>query len=452
MQASSHMKVGDLLHPASLTGRQILVISLCALCVLIDGADFQVIGFLAPSIIKDLQIPPEKMGYVFAGGIFGMMLGSILLAPLADRHGRRPLLIGSMLLVAIAMMITATATNVWQLVALRFVAGFGLGSIMPIAISLAGEYSPSTRRVQLVIAVSACFTLGAVLGGVLAALLVPRFGWQSVFAVGGAVPALVALALFFLLPESLELLAVKGRHGEVGRIMGLLGQAQAIPPGTVFVPDQSPEVPSFRRLLDAGRLRTTLLIWALNALNLLMLMFLASWLPTLVTALGRSPTEAILVGTILQLGGAVGALVMGRTIQRIGFHRVMATSFFVSAIALVAVGMPQLPVSMLFALVAVCGFTVVGNQQALNGMSASYYPAHLRSTGIGWALSVGRFASLAGPIIAGVLIGANVGYGSLLQLAAIPAILSAVLIILSSAGGRTIGTAPTGSAAKFARE
>lgn len=437
--ALATVKIGDLLDHPSMGPAQRIVFLLCGLAVFIDGADFQVIGFVAPSVMLALHIVPATMGFVFAAGIMGMMIGSLALAPLADRLGRRPLLIGSLLVFAAAMLATALVSSVWQLGLLRFVTGLGLGAIMPLATSLTGEYSPPSRRIARMVAVSTCFPLGAVAGGLAAAALIPAFGWRSVFLAGGLLPAALALAILVVLPESLDFLAGRKRHAAIARILARrLGML--IGPEVAFLPSDTPGRPSVRRLFEGGRTRATLVLWCVYSLNLLLLMFLSSWLPTLLLSTGRSARESILAGTVLQVGGTIGGLCMAYLAQRAGPQVVVAGASALAGGALLLVGVPAISTTAIFALVGFCGVTVIGGQQVLNGLAANLYPGHLRTTGAGWAMGVGRLGSIAGPVLAGLLLGANFGYGPLLQLAALPALASAALMLLMPRGrGTTMG-------------
>lgn len=422
------VRVSDLVDGATRTTGRRTIIALCGIAVAIDGADFQIIGFVAPALMRDLRIAPAAMGMVFSAGIVGMMLGSLVIAPLADRYGRRPLLIGSLAIFALSMLTTAVAADVWQLGALRLLTGVGLGAVMPIATSLTGEYSPTTRRMSAMVAVSTCFPLGAVAGGLVAVQLIPTFGWQAVFLVGGFLPAALALAILALLPESLEFLAGRKRHSDIAAIARQRLGADVAPSAT-FIASDPPGRPSVRRLFESGRARGTMLLWSTYALNLLLLMFLSSWLPTLLLSSGRSAREAILVGTVLQVGGVAGGLGLGRLVRRSAAPTVLSVAFAVAAASLLLVGLPAVPLGAVFALVALCGMTIVGGQQVLNGLAAHLYPGDLRATGAGWAMGMGRLGSVAGPAIAGGLLAAHVGYGPMLQLAAAPALAAAALML-----------------------
>jgi AAHS family 4-hydroxybenzoate transporter-like MFS transporter len=389
-----------------LTAAQRRVLLLVGLAVLMDGFDVQAMGFVAPAIIHAWRIGTATLGPVFGAGLLGMLVGSLSLSVLADRVGRRPVLIGATLFFSLCMLATTRVTSIGELEAIRFVTGLGLGAIMPNAMALADEYSPAGRRVTLMMLVSCGFTGGAVIGGLLSAALIPAFGWQSVFYVGGAFPLIVAALMMRGVPESKEFIANR----------------TAAPPRA-----GTPVTQLFRE----GRTRTTLLLWAVNFLNLINLYFLANWLPTIATSAGMTTQRAVLLGTTLQVGGVVGTVAMGPVIDRAGFRRVLVPAFLAAGAAIALIGRPGIPVALLFAVVGVAGVCIIGGQPAVNALAASYYPTALRSTGVGWSLGIGRVGSIIGPTLGGELIRRAWPNSSIFAAVAVPAVASALLVYLT---------------------
>lgn len=420
-------------------GYQRWVLILLGLTVVLDGFDVQSIGYIAPAVVRDWGVPASALGPVFGAGLLGMLLGSLALSVLADRVGRRPVLIGTTAFFALGMLATTRVASIEQLRALRFVTGFGLGGIMPNAMALAGEWSPRRRRVTLMMLVSCGFTGGAVLGGLIAAVLIPSWGWRSVFAVGGIIPFVIAGMMVFVLPESLQFLAERG--GRDGQIDAWLGRAL---PGHRTVAgarysvsaDRTAGVPVAELFRD-GRARTTTLLWITAFLDLLTLYSLSSWLPTLAQGAGLSTREAVLLGTTLQLGGVAGTVVMGPLIDRAGFQRVLVPSLLAAGAAIACFGVTGLPPGLLFPIAAVAGFGAIGSTPGLNALAATIYPTSLRSTGIGWSLGVGRVGGLVGPVLAGALL--TTGWTSRGLFAAVAGVTAAaaVFVIWMSAAGRS---------------
>ncbi len=241
---------------------------LCGLCLIMDGFDVQAMGYVAPAVIKEFKIPGPQMGLVFSAALIGVLFGSFLFSMLSDRIGRRPVLIVAALYFAVLTLWTATASSARELLAIRFVAGFGLGGIMPNAMALAGEYSPARIRVTVMMLVSNFFTVGAAIGGFIAAGLIPRFGWRSVFIFGGIVPLVISVLMIFLLPESLQFLVLRGKSKD--KVLKWLRRINApVPSGNVeFITQEEnrkgvPVVNLFRE----GRGLGTVMLWIINFMN-----------------------------------------------------------------------------------------------------------------------------------------------------------------------------------------
>jgi AAHS family 4-hydroxybenzoate transporter-like MFS transporter len=346
---------------------------------------------------------------------------------LSDKIGRRPVLIMAALYFAVLTLWTARAGSAKELLAIRFIAGFGLGGIMPNAMALAGEYSPARIRVTVMMLVSNFFTVGAAIGGFIAAGLIPRFGWRSVFIFGGIVPLVVSVLMIFLLPESLQFLVLRGKSKD--KVLKWLRRINApVPAGNVeFVTQEEnrkgvPLVNLFRE----GRGLGTVMLWIINFMNLLNLYFLGSWLPTVVKDAGYPTAIAVLVGTAVQVGGSLGTIPNGWLIDSYGFRRVLTIVFGVATISIAMIGQPSLPLSMLFFASFMAGWCVPGGQPGVNSLAALYYPTYLRSTGIGASLGFGRIGAIVGPVAAGALLSNGWAHRELFLAAAIPALISAV--------------------------
>ncbi len=394
---------------ASPIGRfQLGVFVLAGAAMIIDGFDVQSMGFVAPELVRDWGIARVALGSVFSASLVGMLLGSLALSVLADRIGRRPVLVASMLFAGLCMLGTAHARTLAQLLALRALSGAGVGAIMGNAMALVSEYCPARRRASTMMLVSCGFTAGAVFGGLIAGWLIPLAGWRAVFLSGGLVSLAIGLLMAAMLPESVQFLVLRGARREriarlVKRIVphepaALLAEAHYLVRGAK--PAGAPVAELFR----AGRARATLLLWGLNFANLLNLFFLSNWLPTIVSDLGQPRAVAIAIGTLLQVGGTLGTIGMGLLIDRAGYFRVLVPGFVAAALAILLIGQPGLPLPALFAVVLLGGICIVGGQPAINALTASVYPTRIRATGIGWGLGIGRAGSIVGPVAAGQLV------------------------------------------------
>jgi AAHS family 4-hydroxybenzoate transporter-like MFS transporter len=409
---------------------QVRVLVLIGCLVFMDGFDVQMIGFVAPALLRTWHLSADALGPIFAAGLLGMLVGSTSLGMLADRIGRRPVLIGATFFVTLCVTGTAATQSVTQMLVLRFFTGLGLGGVLGNAVTLASEYCPSARRASLLMGISCGFTAGAILGGLLAAILIPRTGWQSVFVVGGLLPLGVALLLTRELPESLYLLLVRGASREkIEYWLQRLAPDAVLTPKALIQPREPAVKASVIDLFRAALAAPTVLLWLVSFANLLNLFFLSNWLPTLATRMGFSDSQGVLLGTTLQGGGILGALLLGHLIDQFGFYRVLAPSFLIGAVMIALVGRANIPVALECAVILIAGMSIVGGQPGINALATSIYPTRLRATGVGWCLGIGRAGSILGPLVAAQLIAHHFTNEILFMFAAIPAALSALVML-----------------------
>ena len=429
-----------------LSRTQLWVLIMVGITVVMDGFDVQAMGYVAPAIIADWQVSKAELGPVFGAGLLGMLVGSLTLSMLADKLGRRPVLIWATLFFSVCMLATVYVDTIPHLQAIRFITGLALGAIMPNAIALVGEFSPKRKRVTLMMLVSCGFTVGAVLGGLVSAWMIPHWGWRSVFIVGGIVPIVMAAMMYLLVPESMQFQVLKGK-----KLDGVIQTLKSIDPTLKIdahprftVPEAKQGGAPVMELFRDGRARATLFLWVVNFMNLLNLYFLSSWLPTIATSAGLSTQTAVMVGTALQVGSVLGTLLMGPVIDRIGFFKVLVPCFLIAAGTITMIGQPGVALPLLFAVVVVTGFCIIGGQPAVNALAATYYPTTLRSTGVGWSLGIGRFGSIAGPVLGGALIQFKWTNSEIFLAMAVPTVISAVMLMLLARAG---GSAPSSNAA-----
>ncbi|HEY1304928.1 MAG TPA: MFS transporter [Vicinamibacterales bacterium] len=389
-----------------------------------DGFDVQSIGYVAPAIITDWKIANADMGPVFSAGLLGLFLGSLVFSMVADRIGRRPVVLGATLAFSMLTLLTARASSITELIAVRFLAGLGLGAILPNATALVGEFSPPRHRIKTMMIVTNGFTIGAMIGGFLSAWLIPRYGWRSVFVAGGVIPLVILVPMFFSLPESPQFRAPVG----------------AVSPGSPKLgTSEGGRRSMIARLFADGRAFITIVLWIVNFLNVLNAYSVSSWLPTLVRDAGYPTSTAVLAGTSVQTGGVLGTIALGWVIQRVGFVPVLTGCFTLAAINLALIGQHSLSVSMLFVVTFLAGLGIFAGQPGLNALAATVYPTDIRSTGIGSGLGIGRFGAFLGPVLAGELMRRHWTTQDLFHAAAIPAALSAVAILGAGLARRVPG-------------
>ena len=429
---SAQVNLTELLENTPIGPLQIRVFVLCMACLIMDGFDVQAMGYTAPAVLAEWGVDRSQLGGVFLAANLGVLIGALAFSMLADKIGRRPVLVWATFFFSVMTIATAYAQNMEQLFWLRLISGIGLGCIIPNATALVGEFSPKQSRVTMVMCITVGFTVGAAIGGFVAAWLIPAFGWRSVFVFGGAVPFVIALLMLWGLPESLQFLAVqRTRLDQLARWLKQLAPTLRVDASTQYVSNETSRggVP-FWHLFREGRALFTTLLWIVNFMNILMLYTLSNWLPTIVTGMGYDQQRAVLIGTLLQVGGTIGTFGLAWLIARRGFVPVLAVNFALATAAIALIGQPGISLALLAMIVFIAGWCVVGGQPGLNALSASYYPTYLRATGVGAGLGVGRIGAIVGPYIVGVMLARQWGMQELFWAAAVPAAISMFVMLL----------------------
>ena len=404
---------------------------LCALSVFMDGFDAQAMGFVAPTLSKEWNIARGALGPILTAGLVGMLVGALVFGPLADKFGRKKILILCTLWFGVFSLLTARATSITSMEVLRLITGFGLGGTLPNAIALTSEYMPKKHRATCVMLMFTGFSIGAAVGGFVAAYVIGNFGWQGVFVVGGAVPILTGAALLWL-PESIRFLVLKG--GEDKQVAGYLRQVApqlTVPNDTVFtVPEHKDQGFVVGQLFSDGRAVMTMLLWVIFFMSLLDLYFLNSWLPTVLHDSGLPLETAIRMTAMFQVGGAVGAFILGRTFDRRKSFGALAIAYTGAAICVFFIGMAGSSLALQALLVFGAGICVVGGQTGSNAMAAESYPTQIRSTGVGWSLGIGRIGSIVGPMLGAVLLSSQLEMKRVFWAAAVPPVIAVIAALI----------------------
>ncbi len=402
------------LDSTKITAFQSAIIGLCALMAMIDGMDTQAIGLVAPAIASDWHVPAAAFGPVFGSSLFSGLIGALVVGQAGDRFGRKPVLIFSILLVALGSLATPLTHSISGLIIVRLVTGFGLGGALPIILSITSEFSPKRLRLNIVALMYCGFPFGMVLGGVLAAQLIPKFGWESIFYIGGVVPAVLLPAFALIMPESIGFLAANGRRDKVEALSKRLG----LQVDDLTVVHGDPEArATVRRLFTEGRAIGTLFLWTTLFLSLLLTVFLVSWMPLVTHQAGLGIKSAVLGVAALNLGGIVGCFLIGWISRRFSSIVPIAVAYVLGGAAVALIGLAVQSDQVLLAVAFVAGILTVGSQMCAVALSASYYESALRSTGVGWALGIGRIGAIVGPVIGGVLIAQHVSTPALFLIA-----------------------------------
>ncbi|MGB5346836.1 MAG: MFS transporter [Woeseia sp.] len=412
-----------------ITPLQYAVIALCFLLNVMDGMDVLVIAFAAPALAAEWSIGPESLGIVFGMGTFGMVAGAMLLAPLADRLGRRTLILLSVAAVGSSVALTALAGNIQQLLVLRFISGLGIGVLLASSATMAAEYAPDRKRNFVVGFVLAGYTIGAFGSGIIAAQIIPAYGWQMMFVIAGVASLVTLPFLVWLLPESLDFLARVQPHNalaKINRILQRMAMSALTELPALARVEKAANVPA---LLRRERRPATLMLWSAFFMSFAALYFLLSWIPKLASATGIALELAIYAGAVFNLGAFFGICLQGWLSLTFGLQRTIAVFMFAAALFMLLFGYvaESWLVLLMFGLI---GFTVQGGFVGLYAVAARLYPAELRNTGIGWAIGLGRFGAVVGPIAGGYLIAAGLGLVGNFAVFALPMALAGVLTLL----------------------
>src|SRR5580692_3780217 len=369
MAAASEVQVSHFLDEHGVGSFQIKLIFWTILIAMIDGYDIGAIAFAAPHLIADWHIPPKALALVLSASNIGVLFGSQIFGWIGDTYGRKTALITANLLFGVFTFAAAYSTDLTQLSILRLIAGLGIGGVIPNVVAINAESAPRNLRATLAIIAAGMVPLGGALAGIISAALVPQYGWQILFEIGGIVPVIIALAAVMGLPESIKYMALhESQRPKMEALIAAIRPDFKIPPDARFVIEDEKQFPSSNPvyLFRDGLAAITPLTWLMFAFNLMGYFFLISWTPTLMTAAKLPPATAALAGAALQVGGTVGALLLCWWLQRQRFFAIAI--LFVIAIPVVgAIGFAGLSsTAMLLTATFFAGFLVLGIQSGIN--------------------------------------------------------------------------------------
>jgi AAHS family 4-hydroxybenzoate transporter-like MFS transporter len=395
---STHLSIPDLIDNTRLSAFQWRVFALCFLVAILDGFDTQAIAFTGPSIIQAFGLGPGALAPILTAGIIGMVLGAMSLGLLGDKFGRRPTIIGSVGLFGIASLATAFVHTTEHILILRFIAGVGMGGATPVVLSLAAEYGSARHRGTIMTTVLLGLPAGAILGGMLAAKMLPSIGWQGIFAVGGIVPLVLMLGLVLALPESLYFLTrskpIVGRQ-RIEKTVSAITGAPA-PADAVFTVPEGDTRTRVSSLFRPGLARNTVGIWTIYLFNWVAWFMFLSWLPTVLKATGL-PAEQAPMGTVaVNAVFVVCAIPLSLMLPKINTRRLLLALFSFGIVLCAGLAGSGTNWTLVFVLAGCAGLGIGGQQIVLNYMVAQAYPTALRATATGWAIGLGRVGAIIG--------------------------------------------------------
>ena len=424
MDTPQTIDVTDYIDKRKLNAFNFQLVVLSFLVIMVDGYDITVAAFAVPPLIKAWGVTtPGAFGPVLGASLFGMLFGAPLLGHVGDRYGRKTAILICYVVFGVFTLAAAWSHSLAQLGILRFLAGVGIGGLLPNVVALNAEFAPRRLQATAVIVSFAGITLGGSLPGPIAAYLMPEYGWQILFYFGGLVPLLLAGLIWASLPESIRFLALKDRQADVRAMLCRMDPGFTPPDSARFVVQVGEKLP-FRYLFSGKLAVMTPLLWVLFVVNLMAYFFLVSWMPTLLASTSM-PAQAAFATMVLQVGGFLGALAIALPLDRYGMMPVVALCVLaVPVVGAIGYMAHQSPAA-LMAIVALGGFCTLGTQFGINAVSAIIYPTPLRSTGSGACFGVGRVGAILGPVIGGRLIDMKLPVETLYMIATIPFVIGA---------------------------
>lgn len=401
----------------------------CVFVVIFDGYDLAINGVALPLLMQEWNMTAVQAGMLASTALAGMMFGAMLFGMLADKIGRKNVILICVTLFSGFTFWGGFASGPTEFGILRFIAGLGIGGVLPNLVALTSEYAPQKMRSTLVTTMFSGYAVGGIMAALLGAWFTPSFGWEIMFYIAG-IPLLMLPILYLYLPESLTFLVKKQQNEKASEIVQQISPEQNVTASTQFVLNEvhAPDA-SIAALFKQGRSMSTLLFWCCFFMCLLMVYALGSWLPKLMMAAGYSLGNSLMFLMAMNIGAVVGTIGGGILADRFHLKPVIIGMFLLGAVSLVGLGFNS-PQAVIYLLVAAAGASAIGSSILLYSFVAQYYPLAIRSTGIGCASAVGRVGAIVGPIIIGFLLGMELPHKMNFLAVAIPAIIGAISVAM----------------------
>lgn len=435
MKRGASVDLQDFLDKTRFSPMQWVVFAICFGVILMDGFDTASIGYIAPSLGHEWHASKAMLGPVLTAALVGFAVGPLVAGTLADRLGRKKVLVGAVLLFALSSLAAAFSTDLDMLAVFRLLTGFGLGAAAPGAVALVNEYAPSKKRALLTNAMFCAFPLGAAGGGFLAAWMIPALGWRSVLVFGAVVPLLLAMAAAWQLPESARYLVTHGRPLEqiravLQRISPTAADFSAFSIGQGA--EGNPRVGGLRVVLAQSRLLGTAMLCVAYFMGLVIFYALINWMPILLRESGITPAKATIITAMFPLGG-VGAIASGWLMDRFEANRVIAATYALTAVVVYLIGQSAGNLGLLTVAVFIGGTLMNTAQSSMPALAADFYPTAGRAAGVGWMLGVGRLGGVAGSLLVGALAALHMDFGHIFLIVAVPGLIAAAALEIKRA-------------------
>ncbi|WP_273429048.1 MULTISPECIES: MFS transporter [Marinobacter] len=424
-----NIDVNDVVDNATFNKFHWKVLFWCTLIIIFDGYDLVIYGVVLPLLMDQWGLNPYVAGLLGSSALFGMMFGAMSFGMLSDKLGRKKTIIMCVVLFSVTTVINGFATTPWEFGILRFIAGLGIGGVMPNVVSLMSEYSPKKSRSTLVALMFSGYAVGGMMSAGLGIWIVPNFGWEIMFYLA-IVPMLILPFMLKFLPESVAFLMAQKREGEARSILQRVAPNRNITERDVLIvpPTTESKAPVLELFRD-GRAMSTTMFWTAFFCCLLMVYALGSWLPKLMSSAGYALSSSLMFLMVLNVGAIVGAVGGGWLADRFSLRSVLVSFFLLGSGSLILLGYES-PMWFLYTLMGIAGATTIGSQILLYAYVAQYYPTSIRSTGLGWASGIGRNGAIVGPMLGGTLLAMALPHQMNFLALAIPGAIATVAIAL----------------------
>lgn len=425
-----HIDVHELSDKARFNRFHAGVLLWCALIIICDGYDLAVAGIALPSIMKDMGVTAQNAGFMVSSALFGMMFGAIFLGTIADRIGRRKAIAICIALFSVFTAAAGFTHDPYTFSAMRFLAGLGIGGVMPNVVAQMTEYSPKKIRATMVTLMFSGYAVGGMLAALLGKGLLETYGWSSVFLAAG-LPVLLIPVILKTLPESMPFLIRENRLDELKQIVARMEPSYRPDEDDRFaLPAQDrAEGAPIGKLFQDGRGFSTAMFWIAFFMCLFMVYALSSWLTKLMASAGYSLGSALTFVLVLNFGAVIGAVGGGWLADRFNIKYVLMGMYALAAVSITLLGF-KVPTELLFLLVGLAGASTIGTQIVTYAYAGQFYPMAIRSTGIGWASGVGRSGAILAPIAIGTLVGMALPLEQNFMAIAIPAAIAVIAVSL----------------------
>ena len=403
------MDITATIRTSEMTPFQLMAVAICLMINMIDGFDVLAISFIAPTIADEWSLPPSELGILFSVGLAGMVMGALFIAPLADRFGRRALILVCLCVISAGMILSGLTQSLMQLAPMRFFTGLGVGGMLASINTMTAEYSSDRRRQLAISFLQAGYPVGGIIAGLSSAYLISNFGWRSVFTFGGVMSALMIPIVYFQLPESLDYLLSRRKDDSLAKVNAVLQRLDHDRIAELPEPAKSNSVSrnALAEIFSRDFIASTFGIWLCFVMVMCGWYFVVNWTPKALVDAGLSLDAGISGGVLLSLGGVIGGLSLGYLAGRFPVNRLVAIFMVLSVSAMAVFGQLEANLTVMLIVAFCIGFFLAGAMIGLYAIVPEIYPPRVRNTGTGWALGIGRFGAVIGPYAAGLLIEAG---------------------------------------------